>query len=309
MQIAHRKFALKGPLSLLMFKGRLAFWSDEGTQQRLIWLDTAEAAVLLQFSVTPREAAEAAKAVGVEYDSKFDQLIDKLVRHRILSEHVDACEEPFYGLYSPDIKEGDAVCVVDTEGLGSDEVRNISDGLIASGLVGENAYGKGFVGTRGFGVKFRREALDTLMRLMPWTQPYFDKILDESVASHFGAGRSEKGKPNAFYLNALVIPPGKGTSLHRDKTMDGQTTPTLVSVLYLQTTTSPGGLLYLCDRTWPVGLVNPRPGMIVHFRGDLTHGVTNTPVSSAVRSSLVCEQYSLIEENIESCPQLELIMR
>jgi hypothetical protein len=310
MKMAHRKFALKGPLSLLMFKGRLAFWSGEPSQhQRLIWLDSAEAAVLLQFSVAPREAAEAAKAVGVEYNSKFDQLIDKLVRHRVLSEHVDACDEPFYGLYSPDIKEGDTVCLVESEGLGSETVRDISNGLITSGLVGANAWGKEFAGTRGFGVKFRREALNTLIKLMPWTRPYFDKILDENVARHFGAGRSETCQPNAFYLNALIIPPGKGTSLHRDRTMDGKTTPTLVSVLYLETTTSPGGLLYLCERTWPVGLVNPRPGMIVHFRGDLAHGVTDTPSSGVVRSSLVCEQYSLTEEKIGSCPQLELVMR
>ena len=312
MKMAHRKFALKGPLSLLMFKGRLAFWSDEASRHRLIWLDTAEAAVLLQFSVAPREATEAAKAVGVEYDSKFDQLIDKLVRHRILSEHVDACDEPFYALYSPDTKEGDAVCLVEPQGLGSETVRDISEGLIKSGLLAENAalsWGEGFAGIRGFGVKFRREALDTLMKLMPWTRPYFDKILDEKVALHFGAGKSEKSHPNAFYLNALIIPPGKGTSLHRDKTLDGQTTPMLTSVLYLETATSPGGMLYLCERTWPVGLVNPRPGMIVHFRGDLIHGVTNTPLSGVVRSSLVCEQYFLTEEQIESCPHLKLTVR
>jgi hypothetical protein len=310
MKIARRKFALKGPLSLLMFKGRLGFWSrSESPREKLIWLDSAEAAILLQFSVAPREAAEAARAVGVEYNSEFDQLIDKLVRHRILSEHVDACDEPFYGLYSPDIKQGDAVCLVESEGLGSQTVRDMSNGLITSGLVGENQWVGGFAGTRGFGVKFRREALDTLMKLMPWTRPYFDKILDEKVALHFGAGRSEKSHPNAFYLNALIIPPGKGTSLHRDKTLDGQTTPMLTSVLYLETTTSPGGMLYLCERTWPVGLVNPRPGMIVHFRGDLMHGVTNTPLSGVVRSSLVCEQYLLTEGKIGSCPQLELVMR
>jgi hypothetical protein len=310
MKMANRKFALKGPLSLLMFKGRLAFWSlDDASHHRLIWLDSAEAAILLQFSVAPREAAEAAKAVGVEYNSKFDQLIDKLVRHRILSEHVDACNEPFYSLYSPDIKEGDEVCLVESEGLGRQTVRDISNGLVTSGLVGESPFVKGFAGTRGFGVKFRREGLDPLLKLMPWTRPYFDKILDENVARHFCAGRPEMRQPNAFYLNALIIPPGEGTGLHVDRTMDGQTTPMLVSVLYLETTTSPGGLLYLCEKTWPVGLVNPCPGMIVHFRGDLTHGVTNTPSSGMVRSSLVCEQYSLPQEKIGSCPQLELLMR
>jgi hypothetical protein len=245
----------------------------------------------------------------VQYNSEFDRLIGKLVRHRILSEHVDACDEPFYPLYSPEIKEGDAVCLVEPEALGSQMVRDIANGLITSGLVGENPLSKGFAGTLGFGVRFRREALDTLVKLMPWTRAYFDKILDENVVRHFCAGRSEKSLPNAFFLNALVIPPGRGTSLHVDHAPDGRTTPTLVSVLYLQTATSPGGLLYLSEKTWPVGLVNPRPGMIVHFRGDLTHGVSNTPLSGVVRSSLVCEQYSLTEEKIRSCPQLELVMR
>ena len=138
----------------------------------------------------------------------------------MLSEHVDACDEPFYPLYSPEIKKEDAVCLVESEGLGSQMVRDISNGLITSGLVGENAWSNHFAGTRGFGVKFRREALDTLIKLMPWTRPYFDKILDENVARHFCADRSEKSQPNAFYLNALVIPPGKGTGLHVDKTLD-----------------------------------------------------------------------------------------
>jgi hypothetical protein len=311
MKMARRKFVLTGPLSLLMFKGLLGFWSrDESSHEKLIWLDPAEAAILLQFSVVPREATEAAKAVGVEYNSEFDRTIDKLVRHHILSEHVDACDEPFYRLYSPELKEGDAVCLVESEALGSQLVRDIADGLITSGLVGENPLSKLFDGTRGFRVRFRREALDTVIKLMPWTRPFFEKILDENVARHFCVDRSEKKNlPNAFYLNALVIPPGRGTSLHVDQWLQERTTPTLVSVLYLETITSQGGFLYLCERTWPVGLVNPRPGMIVHFRGDLTHGVTNTPLSGVVRTSLVCEQYSLPEEKIQSCPQLELVMR
>jgi hypothetical protein len=306
MNLESRKFALRGPLSLLMFNGRLAFWSREDPPH-LIWLDSTQAAILFQFTAAPREPSEAAKAVGVEYNSDVDQLIDKLVQHRMLSEHVDACDEPFYPLYNPNIKKEEAVCLVDSEGLGGQVCSDISNGLIMSGLVGENPLSEGFAGTRGFGVKFRREALDTLIKLMPWTRPYLDKILDDNVARHFCAGRSEKSLPNAFYLNALVIPPGKGTSLHVDKTLDGRTPPRVVSVLYL--TTSPGGLLHLTDRTWPVGLVNPRPGMILHFRGDLAHGVSRTSSSGVVRSSLVCEQYFLTEEQIGSCPQLELVVR
>jgi hypothetical protein len=308
MNLERRRFVFRGPLSLLMFNGRFAFWSREDPPL-LIWLDSAEAAILLQFTAAPREAAEAAKAAGVEYNSEVDRLIDKLVRHRMLSEHVDACDEPFYPLYSPEVKKEDAVCLVESEGLGSEVVRNITNGLITSGLVGKNPLSEAFAGTRGFSAKFRREALDTLIKLMPWTRPYFDKILDEAVARHFCGGRSENSQPNAFHLNALVIPPGRGTSLHTDTTLDGRTTPTFVSVLYLETTTSAGGLLYLTEKTWPVGLVNPRPGMIVHFRGNLAHGVLSTPSSGPVRSSLVCEQYFLTEEQIGSCPPLELAVR
>jgi hypothetical protein len=306
MNLERRKFALRGPLSLLMFNGRLAFWSREDPPH-LIWLDSAEATILLQFTAAPREAAEAAKAVGMECTSEVDRLIDKLVQRRMLSEHVDACDEPFYPLYSPEIKKEDAVCLVESDGLGSQIVRDISNGLITSGLVGENVWTNHFAGTRGFGVKFRREALGTLIKLMPWTRPYFDKILDENVTRHFCAGRSENSQPNAFYFNALIIPPGRGTSLHVDKTL-AVTTPILVSVLYLETT-SPGGWLYLTEKTWPVGIVNPRPGMIVHFRGNLAHGVLRTPLSGVVRSSLICEQYFLTEEEIGSCPQLELVVR
>ena len=97
MKMESRKFALKSPLSLLMFAGRLALWSrNESSPEHLLWLDSTEAAVLLQFSAAPREPAEAAKAVGVEYNSEFERLIDKLVQHRILSEDVTDCDEPFY---------------------------------------------------------------------------------------------------------------------------------------------------------------------------------------------------------------------
>jgi hypothetical protein len=310
MKMESRKFALKSPLSLLMFAGRLALWSrNESSPEHLLWLDSTEAAVLLRFSAAPREPAEAAKEVGVEYNSEFERLIDKLVQHRILSEDVTDCDEPFYPLYSPGIKKGDAVCLVESDALGSHLVRDIASGIITSGLVGENPLSPGaFAGTQGFAVKFRRDSLDRLIKLMPWTQPYFDKILDKNVARHFSAGRLENSQPNAFYLNALVIPPGGGTRLHVDVSLDGRTTPSLVSVLYLETVPL-GGLLYLCDANWPVGLVNPRPGMIVHFRGDLTHGVTNTPSSSVVRLSLVCEQYCLNEKKIGLCPKLELVIR
>jgi hypothetical protein len=310
MKMESRKFALKGPLSLLMFAGRLALWSrNESSPEHLLWLDSTEAAVLLQFSAAPREPAEAAKAVGVEYNSEFERLIDKLVQHRILSEDVTDCDEPFYLLYSPATKKGDAVCLVESDALESHIVRDIANGIITSGLVGENPLSRTiFAGTKGFAVRFRRDALDRVIKLMPWTQPYFDKILEENVARHFSAGTLENSQPNAFYLNALVIPPGSGTRLHVDNTLDNRTIPTWVSVLYLKTVPQ-GGLLYLCDANWPVGLVNPRPGMIVHFRGDLTHGVTNTPSSSVVRLSLVCEQYCLNEEKIRLCPKLELVIR
>jgi hypothetical protein len=310
MRLESRKFAVQGPLSLLMFAGRLALWSrNESSPEQLLWLDSTEAAVLLQFSEVRRQAAEAAKAVGVEYNSEFERLIDKLVQHGILSEQVTDCDEPFYLLYSPGIKKGHAVCLVESDALGSHIVSDIANGIITSGLVGENPLSRGgFAGTQGFAVKFRREALDTLIKLMPWTQPYFDKILDENVTRQFSADKLEKSQPNAFYLNALVIPPGSGTRLHVDDSLDGRTKPSLVSVLYLETVPL-AGLLYLCDGNWPVGLVNPRPGMIVHFRGDLTHGVTNTPLSSVVRLSLVCEQYFLNEEKIGLCPRLELVIR
>jgi hypothetical protein len=310
MKMESRKFALKGPLSLLMFAGRLALWSrNQSSPEHLLWLDSTEAAVLLQFSAAPREPAEAAKAVGVEYNSEFERLIDKLVQHRILSEDVTDRDEPFYLLYSPGIKKGDTVCLVESDALERHIVRDIANGIVTSGFVGENPLSPGvFAGTQGFAVKFRRDALERLIKLMPWTQPYFDKILDENVARRFCAGRLENSQPNAFYLNALVIPPGSGTRLHVDASLDGRTTPSLVSVLYLETVPL-GGLLYLCDANWPVGLVNPRPGMIVHFRGDLTHGVTNTPSSSVVRLSLVCEQYCLNEKKIGLCPKLELVVR
>ncbi len=306
----NRTFILSGPLSLVLYQGQLGLWSRNERAERIcVWLDPHQTALLTQFSRGPQHPAQAAAAAGVEYDAGVEELVQQLLHHRILCEHVEPCEDPYHPLHHPDRDDAQPDCVVDPGALDEAGVHTLLEELWRSKLIGGNALSDGFGGSRGFGVKFRREGLSRLLEWLPFTRPYFARIFHESEA-HLRFRQALGGQPpNAFFFNALVIPPGKGVALHFDRTLDNRTAAMFVSVLYLQVTAQPGGRLFLYDGAWPVGMVNPRSGMLIQFRGALRHGVSDTAPSDGERISLVCEHYFLPDAALRQCPYFELVMR
>jgi len=83
----------------------------------------------------------------------------------------------------------------------------------------------------------------------------------------------------------------------------------LVSVLYVTVPNDLiGGELVLRSQKHQVGKIAPQANHLVFFQGDLTHSV-NAVMSSSLRLSLVCEQYSLEEDELREIPEFTLESR
>jgi hypothetical protein len=57
-----------------------------------------------------------------------------------------------------------------------------------------------------------------------------------------------------------------------------------------------------------VGQIKPQTNALIYFQGDLTHSV-NAVTTAGNRLSLVCEQYSLNEDELEEIPYFTLESR
>jgi hypothetical protein len=296
------RFRVAVPFPLIVAGEKTGFWSrDPSAASHFVTVGALQAALLLQFAGGLQSAAEAAEALGIHHDENVDDLVKQYIRHGILAE--TASEElPFYRFHHPEIDENEFVCIVEPNAVDALTVESITRGLEDSGLVGQNVLAEGFAGSRGFAVKFQGAARSQVEHWLPWATPFLDRVFCANVEAF-----RQQGLANAFYLNALLLPAGRGTGLHIDRTMDGHTPASRVSVLYLRTVSPPGGRLILQKGIWPVGLINPSPGMLVQFRGDLSHGVTNTQSSDEERVSLVCEHYCLPEPLLGRCPYFEVI--
>jgi predicted 2-oxoglutarate/Fe(II)-dependent dioxygenase YbiX len=69
-----------------------------------------------------------------------------------------------------------------------------------------------------------------------------------------------------------------------------------------------GGELILRSPKRQVGKIAPQSNTLLYFQGDLTHSV-NAVSSSGMRLSLVCEQYSLEDDQLEEIPPFEIESR
>lgn len=162
-----------------------------------------------------------------------------------------------------------------------------------------NNLNRDFVGTKGFSIVFRRSHLADVEEQFPYFKLYLDRALQPDC--------------NAFYLNPLLLKAGSRVDPHIDrslrsycKTIDP---PQVVSVLYVSVPPDlVGGELVLRDHKRQVGQISPRTNTLLLFQGNLTHSIK--PVTSAsTRLSLVCEQYSLEEHELEDIPEFKLESR
>lgn len=139
---------------------------------------------------------------------------------------------------------------------------------------------------------FQRSELGEVERRFPFFKPYLEQALQPAC--------------NAFYLNPLLLQEGSRVDPHIDrslrsycKTVDP---PMVVSVLYVQVPPNlQGGELVLCCHKRQVGQIQPKVNTLLYFQGDLTHSV-NAVKTTGTRLSLVCEQYSLSETELQDIP-------
>lgn len=197
----------------------------------------------------------------------------------------------------------------------------LRDRLLSSPLVGRSTLAGSFRHSRGFALTFTRDGVAALEQRFPELAPFLARVLeDETALASFGQRvlrRAPHPRPNAFYVNVLLIGDGGEVGRHTDATLRGpsgdeRVLPVRVSVLYLRTPPSMrGGALSLYRGSRRVGVIHPREGALLHFRGDLLHEVGRTEGLGveAVRASLVCEQYALEPEALARVPSLQVQSR
>jgi len=162
-----------------------------------------------------------------------------------------------------------------------------------------NNLNRDFVETKGFSVVFQRTGIAEVEQKFPYFKPYLKLALRSDC--------------NAFYLNPLLLSAGSRVDPHIDRSLRSYCKtiepPTLVSVLYVQLPPQmQGGELVLrCDKR-QVGQIKPQVNTLLYFQGNLTHSV-NPVQTPGKRLSLVCEQYSLSESELQEIPKFTIESR
>ncbi|KAB8316532.1 2OG-Fe(II) oxygenase [Tolypothrix campylonemoides VB511288] len=164
--------------------------------------------------------------------------------------------------------------------------------ILACPYLGINNLNRDFVDTKGFSVVFQRSELAQVERQFPFFKPYLDQALQPTC--------------NAFYLNPLLLKEGSHVDPHIDRSLRSYCKtvepPVVVSVLYVQVPPNlQGGELVLRRQKQQVGQIKPQVNTLVYFQGDLMHSV-NAVKTAGTRLSLVCEQYSLSETELQDIP-------
>jgi hypothetical protein len=171
--------------------------------------------------------------------------------------------------------------------------------ILACPYFAVNNLNRDFVGTKGFSVVFRRSHLGEVERQFPFFKPYLKQALQPTC--------------NAFYLNPLMLQQGSRVDPHIDRSLRSYCKtvepPAVVSVLYIQVASDlQGGELVLRNHKQQVGQIKPQINTLLFFQGDLTHSVTAV-ASSDRRLSLVCEQYSLSDDELQHIPEFTIESR
>jgi len=178
-------------------------------------------------------------------------------------------------------------------------LRALQRQIVGSPCFTTHTLNRDFVNTRGFSVVFRAEAREQVERAFPAFGPYLARALREDC--------------NAFYLNPLLLERGSRVDPHVDRSLRSYCKevlpPLCVSVLYVDAPeTLQGGALVLARGKKHLARIRPSTGTLILFEGDLTHSIE--PVEGGgTRLSLVCEQYSLLPEELEHVPSYALETR
>ena len=177
------------------------------------------------------------------------------------------------------------------------ELADLHQAIVTSPYLAKNQLSQSFQDSHGFSIVFTRSGMDRVSEQFPAFTPYLQRVL--------------KSACNAFYLNPLVLSAGGEVSPHVDSSLGGYPhqliTPALVSVLYVQVPDDlTGGELVLTLGQRPVAELQPETNTLLYFLGNLMHSV-NPVRTRECRISLVCEQYNLATDVLQTIPEFELI--
>ena len=206
--------------------------------------------------------------------------------------------------------------------LPEERLTALREALLSSRFVARSPLMGTFQGSRGFAFIFTHVGRLELEERFPFLRDYLALVTDPAGSQGLRPLRErflswkkpQRPVPNAFYINLLLLEPGRGVGRHIDATLQEPSgvsgaTPEHVSVLYLNVPEGvTGGELVLSRGPQAMGSVRPEAGMLVHFRGDLTHEVkpfTGGP-PDALRASLVCEQYAFPPRALARLPELRI---
>ncbi len=181
----------------------------------------------------------------------------------------------------------------------NDYLNNLWGEIHACPYFAINNLNRDFVGTKGFSVVFTRSHLSKVEQKFPYFKPYLDLALQTNC--------------NAFYLNPLLLKEGSRVDPHIDRSLRSYCKtvepPAVVSVLYVRVPPDmEGGELVLRSHKRQLGQIKPQINTLLYFQGDLTHSV-NAVKTSGNRLSLVCEQYSLNEAELQEIPEFTVESR
>ncbi len=184
--------------------------------------------------------------------------------------------------------------------LREEDFTRLRDAVMGSPFVASSQLNGAFRTSRGFGVAFTTEGRARVVAEFPQLEPFLSLAIDGLAEAQLRAFWARKAvpKPNAWYMNLLLVGSAGGVEPHIDATLakaagvEGAT-PRVVSVLYLQVPQSRGGELVLARGKKLAGVIPPVERTLLHFRGDLEHQVLalQDAPKEAARASLVLEQY------------------
>jgi hypothetical protein len=202
--------------------------------------------------------------------------------------------------------------------LREEDFTRLRDAVMGSPFVASSQLNGAFRVSRGFGVAFTAEGRARVTAEFPQLEPFLHLAIDglpERQLQAFWA-RKTAPKPNAWYMNLLLVGTAGGVAPHVDATLakaagvEGAT-PRVVSVLYLQVPQCRGGELVLARGKQLKGVIPPVERTLLHFRGDLEHQVLalQDAPRDAARASLVLEQYAFEEGALARLPAFRLDSR
>ena len=179
------------------------------------------------------------------------------------------------------------------------QLSKLRDKILSCPYFVTNNLNRDFIKTKGFSVVFRRSHISEVERQFPFFKRYLDVALQPDC--------------NAFYLNPLQLQAGSRVDPHIDRSLRSYCKtiepPDVVSVLYIQVPEGmQGGELVLRDHRRQVGQIKPQVNTLLQFQGNLTHSVKALE-TVGFRLSLVCEQYNLIETELEEIPEFTVESR